>query len=108
MAGMTTKIPHRPNTTLGMAASISMMRAEHHRKPRWQKILGQEDRDRQAKKAADQQRQQRTVERSPDPRQDAEIVLLHIPDRCDQKVEMIFADRRQSLTADLPEDIGDE
>ena len=26
MVGITTKIPHRPNTTLGMAASISMMR----------------------------------------------------------------------------------
>ena len=73
-----------------------------------QEVLRQKNRDREAKETADQQGQERTVERPPNLRQNAEFFFRYVPVRGCQKPEVIFVDRRQCLATDLPQDVGDQ
>jgi hypothetical protein len=81
---------------------------EHEGKALVQEVLREEDRHRQPEKAADQQGEERAVKRPPNAGKDPEFLLLHVPGGAGEKVQMIVADGRQSLPADLPDDIGDE
>ena len=105
---MTTKMPQRPKTTLGIAASISISVRKAIATCGRQEILREEDRDGDADEAADQQGEKRAVERAPDLRQDAEGMPLHVPAGVDEKGGPVPADGRQRLAADFPYDIDDQ
>ena len=79
---MTTKMPQRPKTTLGIAAKHLDQRAKGDCDVGRQEILRQEDRDGDADEAADQQGEKRAVKGAPDLRQDAEGMPSARPSGC--------------------------
>jgi hypothetical protein len=80
--------------------------AKNRRQPAGQEVLSQKDGDGDTEDAAEQQGQQRTVERAPDLREDAELPGLDVPGGRRQEAEAVFGDGRQRLAADLDDDVN--
>jgi hypothetical protein len=73
-----------------------------------EEILGQKNRNGYAEQAADDQRQQRAVEGAPDLGQNPEHLAAHVPGRTADETQAMLCDGRHRLTADLPQDVGDQ
>src|SRR6266436_130833 len=106
IAGITTKMPHRPNTTLGIAANMSIIVRKTSATRGGRKSCVRKIATVSPKKPPISKAMSELVERPPNLRENAEFFFRYVPIRGCQKPEVIFVDRRQCLAADLPQDVG--
>src|SRR4029434_6055631 len=78
---------------------------EHELEPGRQKILSEENGNGDAKQPAEYQSQQRTVQRTPNFRQHAELPLIDIPGCGGEKMQPVLFYGRSGLSSDPPQEV---
>ena len=105
--GPSTRMPQRPRTTLGIAASISTSEPTMPRTPP-RRELAQPEGDRDRERGGDDERDQRADRGAVDERQRAEDLLDGIPGLVGDEAEPVLLDRRPGEIEDLPEDRAEQ